>query len=211
MTKNIGVLISGEGSNLQSIIDSIENNEIKGEIKIVISNKHSAFGLERASKHGIKGLYISKKEVGSEDAFNKRIIEELQKENVDLVILAGYLNILTPYFIKAFPNKIINIHPSLIPSFCGMGYYGIKVHEAVINYGVKITGATVHFVNEVADNGAIILQDSVKVFDDDTAETLQKRVLEVEHRLLPMAVKLFCDDKLKLETKNNRNIVKIRY
>lgn len=187
--KKIGVLISGGGTNLQSIIDSIENGDINGEISVVISNKEKAYGLTRATNHNIKAVY------SNDEA---EIIKTLQDNEVDLVVLAGYLKILSLNFTRAFENKIINIHPSLIPSFCGVGYYGLKVHEAAIDYGVKVSGATVHFVDENADTGPIIMQRTVEVDPDDSAEDLQQKVLKIEHIILKETVKKFCDDKIKL-------------
>ena len=181
---NIGVLISGGGSNLQAIIDDCESKKINGNIKVVISNREDAFGLERAKKHNIRSVFEK-----DED----EVIKILKEENIDLVVLAGYLKIISPKFVSEFENKIMNIHPALIPSFCGDGFYGEKVHQAVIDYGAKVSGATVHFVNEKADAGPIIMQDTVKVMDDDDAKTLAKRVLEVEHTILPRCVKLFCE------------------
>ena len=177
--KNIGVLVSGGGTNLQSVIDNIESGKINGQIKVVISNKESAYGLERARKHGIKAIYLNGE---------KEIIEELKNNDVDLVVLAGFLKILSHDFTRAFENKIINIHPSLIPSFCGKGYYGLKVHEAAVEYGVKVSGATVHFVDENTDTGAIIMQKTVDVLPDDSAQDLQKRVLCVEHEILSLSL-----------------------
>ena len=187
---NIGVLISGGGSNLQAIIDDCEKGEINGNIKVVISNKEDAFGLERAKKHNIRAVCEK-----DED----KVIKILKEENIDLVVLAGYLKIISPKFVSEFENKIMNIHPSLIPSFCGDGFYGERVHQAVIDYGAKVSGATVHFVNEEADAGPIIMQDTVKVMIDDDAKTLAKRVLEVEHTILPKCVKLFCEGKISVE------------
>lgn len=192
----IGVLVSGSGTNLQSLINNVENGTINGEIAVVISNKENAYGLERARQHNIDALYINQNNYESFVKFNDAIMEEMRKHDVNLVILAGYLKILSHKFIETYRNKIINIHPSLIPSFCGKGYYGLKVHEAVINYGVKISGATVHFVNEEADAGPIILQETVEVNYNDTAETLQQKVLVVEHKLLPLAVKYFCEGRI---------------
>lgn len=187
--KNIGVLVSGGGTNLQSVIDNIESGKINGQIKVVISNKESAYGLERARKHGIKAIYLNGE---------KEIIEELKNNDVDLVVLAGFLKILSHDFTRAFENKIINIHPSLIPSFCGKGYYGLKVHEVAVEYGVKVSGATVHFVDENTDTGAIIMQKTVDVLPDDSAQDLQKRVLCVEHEILSQVIAKFCEDKIKL-------------
>ncbi len=194
----IGVLISGSGTNLQSIIDNIEKGYINGEIAVVISNKESSYGLERARKHNIDAVFINQKHYDSFESFNDAIMEELENHRADIVVLAGYLKILSHKFIKNYRNKIINIHPSLIPSFCGKGFYGLKVHEAAVSYGVKVSGATVHFVDEDADTGPIILQETVSVCDNDTAESLQQKILEIEHRLLPLAVKLICEDRLEI-------------
>ena len=183
---NIGVLISGGGTNLQAIIDETKSGGINGTVKLVISNKENAYGLERARLSKIKAVYET-----DED----KIIELLKENNIDLIVLAGYLKIITPKFV----NKIINIHPSLIPSFCGKGYYGEKVHQGVIDYGAKVTGATVHFVDEGADTGAIIMQEAVNVEQDDDAKSLAKRVLEVEHRILKESIRLFCENKLSIQ------------
>lgn len=187
---NIGVLISGGGTNLQAVIDGTESGEIKGQVKVVISSKQDAYGLERAKNHNIKAICET-----DED----KIIEILKENKIDLVVLAGYLKIISPKLVNEFRNKMINIHPSLIPSFCGAGFYGEKVHQGVIDYGAKVTGATVHFVDEGADTGPIIMQDVVKVNQDDDAKTLAKRVLEVEHRILKESISLFCENKLKLQ------------
>lgn len=187
---NIGVLISGGGTNLQAIIDETKSGGINGTVKLVISNKENAYGLERARLSKIKAVYET-----DED----KIIELLKENNIDLIVLAGYLKIITPKFVDEFRNKIINIHPSLIPSFCGKGYYGEKVHQGVIDYGAKVTGATVHFVDEGADTGAIIIQEAVNVEQDDDAKSLAKRVLEVEHRILKESIRLFCENKLSIQ------------
>ncbi len=187
---NIGVLISGGGTNLQAIIDETKSGGINGTIKLVISNKENAYGLERARLSKIKAVYET-----DED----KIIGLLKENNIDLIVLAGYLKIITPKFVDEFRNKIINIHPSLIPSFCGKGYYGEKVHQGVIDYGAKVTGATVHFVDEGADTGAIIMQETVNVEQDDDAKSLAKRVLEVEHRILKESIRLFCENKLSIQ------------
>lgn len=187
---NIGVLISGGGTNLQAIIDETKSGGINGTVKLVISNKEDAYGLERARLSKIKAIYET-----DED----KIIELLKENNIDLIVLAGYLKIITPKFVDEFRNKIINIHPSLIPSFCGKGYYGEKVHQGVIDYGAKVTGATVHFVDEGADTGAIIMQEAVNVEQDDDAKSLAKRVLEVEHRILKESIRLFCENKLSIQ------------
>ena len=187
---NIGVLISGGGTNLQAIIDETKSGGINGTVKLVISNKEDAYGLERARLSKIKAVYET-----DED----KIIELLKENNIDLIVLAGYLKIITPKVVDEFRNKIINIHPSLIPSFCGKGYYGEKVHQGVIDYGAKVTGATVHFVDEGADTGAIIMQEAVNVEQDDDAKSLAKRVLEVEHRILKESIRLFCENKLSIQ------------
>ena len=187
---NIGVLISGSGTNLQAIIDETKAGGINGTIKVVISSKKNAYGLERARLSGIESVYET-----DED----KIIDILEKNNIDLIVLAGYLKIKTPKFVDKFRNKIINIHPSLIPSFCGKGYYGEKVHQGVIDYGSKVTGATVHFVDEGADTGAIIMQETVNVEQDDDVKSLSKRVLEVEHRILKESIRLFCENKLSIQ------------
>ncbi len=194
----IGVLLSGSGSNLQSLIDNIESGTINGRIEVVISNKKDAYGLERARQHSIDAVFVNQREYADIEAYNDAVIDELKKHNVELVILAGYLKILSARFIETYKNKIINIHPSLIPSFCGMGFYGIKVHEAAINYGVKLSGATVHFVDENTDTGPIIIQESVKVDFEDTAESLQQKILKIEHRILPLAIKYYCDGSIEL-------------
>lgn len=197
----IAVLISGGGSNLQAIIDNIENGYLNCSIECVISDKKDAFGLERAKRHNIKTYVFDKKEYGAELSY--RILETLENK-VDLIVLAGYLSILNWDIIKKFKDKIINVHPSLIPSFCGKGMYGIKVHEKALEYGVKITGCTVHFVDEGTDTGSIIIQKAVEVKDNDTAESLQKRVLEQEHRALSEAIKLISEDKVHV---NGRKII----
>lgn len=195
---NIGVLISGNGTNLQAIIDGIKEGKIAGEIKLVISNRKDAYGLVRCQKENIEGLFIDLKAY-DDISYNRRLIEEFKKRHVELIVLAGYMKILSKEFVKAYENRIINIHPSLIPSFSGKGYYGERVHRAVLDYGVKYTGATVHFVNEEADRGPIILQEVVPVDEDDTVETLSKKVLKVEHKILVEAVSLFCKGKLTVE------------
>ena len=187
---NLGVLISGGGTNLQAIIDETKSGGINGTVKLVISNKENAYGLERTRLSKIKAVYET-----DED----KIIGLLKENNIDLIVLAGYLKIITPKFVDEFRNKIINIHPSLIPSFCGKGYYGEKVHQGVIDYGAKVTGATVHFVDEGADTGAIIMQETVNVEQDDDAKSLAKRVLEVEHRILKESIRLFCENKLSIQ------------
>ncbi|MDY0234996.1 MAG: phosphoribosylglycinamide formyltransferase [Gudongella sp.] len=191
--KKIGVLISGGGTNLQAVIDACSENKINAETVVVISNKEHAFGLKRAEKAGIDALYIAPKLFSSSD-YDLEIIKELKKREVDLIVLAGFLRVLSPIFINAFRDKIINIHPSLIPEFCGDGYYGEKVHQAVLDSDCKLTGATVHFVDEGTDTGEIILQESVDVLRDDTVESLQKRVLRVEHKILVKALHELCNE-----------------
>lgn len=187
---NIGVLVSGGGTNLQAIIDETLAGNINGKVKVVISNKENAYGLERARQNNINAIFET-----NED----RIIEVLKEHNIDLVVLAGYLKIISPKFVNEFRNKMINIHPSLIPSFCGKGYYGQKVHQGVIDYGAKVTGATVHFVDEGADTGPIIMQETVVVKDNDDASSLAKRVLEIEHKILKKSISLFCENKLSIQ------------
>ena len=202
--KKIAVLISGSGSDLQSVIDGVQAGKIRGEISVVISSNDAAFGLERAKRAGIPTRVYRKADFSDLDAMYADMIGFLNGLGVDLVVLAGYMTILTPNIVSAYRNRILNIHPALIPSFCGKGYYGLRVHEAAIAYGVKLSGCTVHFVNEEADGGPIVLQESVPVQDDDTPETLQARILEAEHRLLPEAVSLFCEDRLEVSGRRVR-------
>lgn len=196
---NIGVLVSGGGSNLQALIDAVEKGEIEGKIALIISSNPEAYALERARKHSIEGIYIGKNNYPSLAERSNRILEILKERNIDLIVLAGYMNQLGTEIIQSFSNRIINIHPSLIPSFCGKGFYGQRVHQAALDYGVKITGATVHFVDEGMDTGPIILQEAVAVEVEDTVETLGAKVLAIEHKLLPQAVKLFAEDRLRVE------------
>lgn len=192
--KRIGVLVSGGGTNLQALIDAQRDGIIKsGKIVTVVSNKSDAYALERAKNAGIDAHFISKKECKTAEAFDIALRDYMQKMQVDIVVLAGFLAILGKSFIDAYRDKIVNIHPSLIPSFCGDGFYGLKVHQAALDYGVKVTGATVHLVNEVTDGGKILLQRAVYINDDDTAETLQRRVMEeAEWKILPEAVEMLC-------------------
>ncbi len=189
---NIAVLVSGGGTNLQAIIDEAEKGNIpSGEIKLVLSNKEGAYALERAKKANIETLTLTKKALG--DSFEDKMIEELKSRNIEIIVLAGFMSILSEKFTKTFENRIINVHPSLIPSFCGKGFYGLKVHEAALSYGVKVTGATVHFVNEIPDGGEIIMQKAVEIKEDDTPETLQLRVMqEAEWKILPAALEKVC-------------------
>lgn len=191
----IAVLISGMGTNLQALIDAVENGIIKnGKISLVISSNKDAYGLKRASKHGIENIFIPSEKNDRVDNFEKSLTKELRERKIDLIVLAGFMKILSEDFVKKYPNRIINIHPSLIPSFCGKGAYGIHVHEMALDYGVKVTGATVHFVNEIPDGGKIILQKAVEIKEKDTPEILQKRVMrEAEWTLLPKAVSMVCD------------------
>lgn len=192
----MGVLVSGGGSNLQSIIDSCETGYLPAETAVVISNKPEVYALERANKHDIPAYTLLSKDYKTSREYEDELIFILEKHDVDLVVLAGFIKVLSPYFVSKFTRKIVNIHPSLIPSFCGRGFYGKKVHEAVIEYGVKITGVTVHFVDEGTDTGPIILQRAVPVKDDDTPDTLAARVLIEEHKIYPEALKLYAEDRL---------------
>ena len=194
----IAVLVSGGGTNLQAIIDGIENQTItNAEIKVVISNNKNAYALERAKQHGIEAVCISPKDYESRDAFNEEFLAKLDSYEVDLVVLAGFLVVIPPQMIKEYRNRIINIHPSLIPSFCGTGYYGLKVHEGALARGVKVTGATVHFVDEGTDTGPIILQKAVAVEEGDTPEILQRRVMEqAEWIIMPQAIDLIANGKV---------------
>ncbi len=187
---NIAVLVSGGGTNLQALIDAEKSRIIKsGKIKLVISNNYDAYALERAKNNKIKTSIISKKECVDQNQFESKIIEELKNNKIDLIVLAGFMCILSENFTKIYDHRIINVHPSLIPSFCGEGYYGLKVHECALQKGVKVTGATVHFVNEIPDGGEIIMQKAVKILDNDTPKTLQKRVMRLaEWKILPMSV-----------------------
>lgn len=189
----VGVLVSGGGTNLQAIIDAIESKRIShAEIAVVLSSREGAYALQRAKKHGIPYKVVPRKAYESREEYDKALIHALKEAGVGLVVLAGFMSVLGKEFIEAFPNAIINVHPSLIPAFSGDGFYGLHVHEAVLAYGVKVTGATVHFVNEVTDGGAIIFQKAVEVREGDTPEILQKRVMEeAEWQLLPRAIEEF--------------------
>lgn len=196
--KNICVLISGGGTNLQAIIDAEKSGEIKGgKVTCVISSKEGAYALERAKRSGIATRVIPRKEYSDVAAYTKAVTDALIEEKADLVVYAGFMTILDEQIVKAFPYKMINVHPALIPSFCGKGYYGLHVHEAALEKGVKVSGATVHFVTEVCDGGPIIMQGTVAVENDDTPEILQRRIMEnVEWKLLPKAISLFCEDRI---------------
>lgn len=196
----IGVLVSGGGTNLQAIINKIEDGYIQNcKIVSVVSNKKDAYALERAKKYNIETAVISKKDYDSKELYDEALITHFKTKQVDLIVLAGFMVVLGQKFIQAYQNKIINIHPSLIPSFCGNGFYGIKVHEAALNRGVKVTGATVHIVDEGTDTGPILLQKAVNVNDNDTPETLQKRVMEeAEWIIYPRAIKMIAEGEIKL-------------
>ena len=197
----MAVLVSGGGTNLQAIIDSIGNGTVtNAEIAVVISNNRSAYALERAKQNGIDAAVVSPKDYETREAFNQALLEKIQSYQVDLVVLAGCLVVIPKIMVDAYPNRIINIHPALIPSFCGDGFYGLKVHEKALEYGVKLTGATVHFVSAEADAGPIILQKAVAIEEGDTPEILQKRVMEqAEWKILPEAVSLFCQGRLSVD------------
>ena len=198
-TVKIAVFVSGGGTNLQALIDSHKDGIIKsGKIELVISNNANAYALERAAKAGIPTAVVSKKDCGSQEAFEGKLKDILKNNGIELIVLAGFMNILSENFTKDYPERIINVHPSLIPSFCGKGFYGLHVHEAALAYGVKVTGATVHFVNEIPDGGRIILQKSVAIRKGDTPEVLQRRVMEqAEWKILPRAVELVSKEFLK--------------
>lgn len=199
--KNIVVLVSGGGTNLQALIDAEKNGEIKGgKITCVISSKPDVYALERSKQNGISTRVIPRKEYSDVSSYTKAVTDALIDEKADLVVYAGFMTILDEQVVKAFPYKMMNVHPALIPSFCGKGFYGLHVHEAVLESGVKLTGATVHFVTEVCDGGPIILQGAVPVMNGDTPEVLQKRVMEqAEWKLLPKAVSLFCEDRITIK------------
>lgn len=198
MGKRIAVLVSGGGTNLQALIDAQSRGELGGgQIVAVISSKHGAYALERAAKAGIAGYVLPRKEFDSNRAMTVALVDMLKKLQIDLVVLAGCMIIFTEELVDAYPNAVMNVHPALIPSFCGAGYYGLRVHEEALRYGVKLTGATVHFVSEECDGGPIIAQKAVAIQEGDTPETLQRRVMEeAEWKLLPQAVSLFCQDRL---------------
>jgi len=206
--KKLAVLVSGGGTNLQAIIDAIADKTItNAEIAVVISNNANAYALERAKKHGIPGVCVSPKSYSTRAAFNEALLQTIQSYEPDLVVLAGCLVVIPEIMVKAYPNKIINIHPALIPSFCGTGYYGLKVHEGVLSRGVKVTGATVHFVDEGTDTGPIILQKAVEVKQGDTPEILQRRVMEeAEWKIMPESIDLIVNDRVEIQD----GLVKIR-
>lgn len=197
----IAVFVSGGGTNFEALINAQENGKIPhGEIVLMASSSKTAYALKRAENHGIKSVVCSKKELGSQEKFEEEILKNLEENNIQLIVLAGFMSILSKEFTKKYENRIINIHPSLIPSFCGEGFYGLHVHEAVLKKGVKVTGATVHIVNEIPDGGPIIMQRAVYVEENDTPEILQKRVMEqAEWKILPESVELMCSGKVKIE------------
>ncbi|NBI18153.1 phosphoribosylglycinamide formyltransferase [Neglecta sp. X4] len=198
---NIGVLVSGGGTNLQKLIDAQQAGEIKnGAIRVVVASRADAFALERAKRAGIEAIVLCRRDYPDVESYSEALIHALQARDVDLVVLAGFLTITGDNFIKAYENRIMNVHPALLPAFGGKGFYGLHVHEAVLARGCKLTGATVHFANEVCDGGPIILQKAVEVKDGDTPETLQRRVMEeAEWVLLPQAVSLFCEGRLQVK------------
>ena len=197
----IGVLVSGGGTNLQAIMDAIDAGEItNAKVDIVISNNASAYALERARKHDVEAMCIAPKDYPDREAFHKALLSKLQERGVDLIVLAGYLVAIPPMMVEAYPNKIINIHPSLIPSFCGKGFYGLKVHEKALARGVKVSGATVHFVDEGTDTGPIIAQKAVEIKQGDTPEVLQRRIMEqAEWIIMPKAIDDIANGRIKVE------------
>lgn len=201
--KNIAVLVSGGGTNLQALIDAQGRGEIvNGEIAAVISSAPEAYALERAKKAGIPGYVLARRDYPSSQAMTQALVDKLKTLSIDLVVMAGFMTIVTRELFEVYENAVINIHPALIPSFCGKGAYGLHVHEQALAYGVKVSGATVHFVTEECDSGPIILQRAVDVLPDDTPETLQRRIMEqCEWKLLPQAVSLFCQDRLRVESR----------
>ena len=200
-SKRIAVLASGGGTNLQALIDAQRAGKLQGgEIVAVLSSKSGAYALERAARAGTPGYVVARRDFPSNQAMTLALVERLQALDIDLVVLAGFLHILTAEMVAAYPNAILNVHPALIPSFCGKGAYGLHVHEQALAYGVKVTGATVHFVNEEPDGGPIVLQKAVSIREGDTPELLQRRVMEeAEWIILPQAVSLFCQDRLSVE------------
>ena len=206
--KKIAVLVSGGGTNLQAILDACDSGIIKsGRVEVVVSSKEGVYALERAKKHGVEGIVVPKKDYPDRAEYTNVLIDELTKRGIDLVVLAGFMIILDGCFTRTFENRVMNVHPALIPSFCGEGFYGLHVHEAALAKGVKLSGATVHFVNEVCDGGPIIAQKAVEIKEGDTPESLQLRIMEqAEWKILPEAIELFCADSLSVEG----NIVHIK-
>ena len=206
--KKIAVLVSGGGTNLQSLIEAVQDGRIHAQICCVIASKDGVYALERAKKYDIPSCVISKKAYSDLQSYDKALLDALTRYGADVIVLAGYLSILSKAIVSQYPNKIINIHPSLIPAFCGKGHYGLKVHEAVLSYGAKVTGATVHFVDEGTDTGPIIIQEATQVLPDDTPEILQKRVMQIEHRILPLAVSWVVDGLLNIDGRIVKKIEK---
>lgn len=208
LTTKIAVLVSGGGTNLQALIDAEKRGELgNGKISLVIASKPGVYALERAKNNSIKSIVLSRKEYGSIADYSKALADTMEAEGIDLVVLAGFLTIIDEQVYERFPNKIINVHPALIPSFCGKGFYGLYVHEAALEKGVKLSGATVHIVTPECDAGPIIMQKAVEVKENDTPETLQKRIMEeAEWKILPASVKLFCDGKITV--KDNKVYIK---
>ena len=206
LMKRIAVLVSGGGTNLQALIDAQARGEIvNGEIAAVIASKPGAYALERAEKAGVPGYVVARKDYPSNQAMTVALVDKLREMDIDLVVLAGFMVILTEEMVRAYPNAILNVHPALIPSFCGEGYYGLHVHEKALEYGVKVSGATVHFVSEECDGGPIVLQKAVPVEESDTSESLQRRIMEqAEWVILPRAVSLFCQGRLRVEGRTVR-------
>lgn len=201
-TMRIAVFVSGGGTNLQAILEKEQAGLLKGEVALVVGSKENIYALERAKNFNKKSIVLRKKDFTSQEAYEKELIKILESEKIDFIVLAGFLTILSPYFIQAYEKRIINVHPSLIPSFCGEGMYGLKVHEAALQKGVKVSGATVHYVNEIPDGGEIILQKAVEVKEGDTPELLQKRIMEeAEWVLLPEAINIVCE-RLEKEKEN---------
>lgn len=204
--KRIAVLVSGGGTNLQALIDAQRRGDIiNGEIAAVIASKPGVYALERAKRAGIPGYVVARRDYPSNQAMTAALVDKLKRLDIDLVVLAGFMVILTEEMVRSYPNAILNVHPALIPSFCGEGYYGLHVHEKALEYGVKVSGATVHFVSEECDGGPIVLQKAVEVLETDTPETLQRRIMEqAEWVILPRAVSLFCQGRLKVEGRTVR-------
>jgi phosphoribosylglycinamide formyltransferase-1 len=197
--KRIAVLASGGGTNLQAVMDACDRGEIDGQVVLVLVDRKAAYARERARAAGVDTIYMNKAQFDSPESLDTAMVQLLLKRQIDVVVLAGYLSILGHQTVSTYENKILNTHPALIPAFCGMGYWGHHVHQAVLDYGAKVSGCTIHLVNGQADAGPIVLQRAVEVLDDDTADTLAARILPVEHELLPKAVALLCADRLKID------------
>lgn len=203
---NVGVLASGNGTNLQAILDASKAERISARVVLVISNEPTAFALERARKHGVEAVVVNHRDFENRESFEERLIHELDSQGVGLVCLAGFMRILTPFFVRHYQGRMLNIHPALLPLFGGKGYYGDKVHRAVLESGMKFSGCTVHFVTEEPDGGPIVLQAVVPISDDDTVETLATRIHEKEHEIYPRAVGLFAEERLAIEGKRVRTL-----